>query len=620
MTAPSITKAAGHGSTRWRVTLIAALLFVLVAAVFLPSIRQGFIPYDDPKYVTQNVHVNTGLTWANLRWALTSTEASNWHPLTWMSHMLDCQLFGLNAAGHHLTNLLLHAFSTMLLFVALRRMTRADWPSLVVAALFGLHPMHVESVAWISERKDVLSTAFATGVLWLYAVRADWLREKRRGTAWLYAATWLCFALGLAAKSMLVTLPCVLLLLDFWPLRRWPDSTTRGRWWLVAEKLPFLACSAGVSLITVLAQSEGEAVGSVDDFTLPVRVGTALISYCRYLGHCVYPAHLGVFYPNFAQQPPWPQEVGAVAVLAAITLGAIAFARRRPYLLIGWLWFLGTLVPVIGFVQVGGQTMADRYSYFPLVGVFVMLAWGLAEAPLAWARHRLAWGIAGVAALAALATLTTRQLRFWRSGETLFRHTAAITQDNWVAHFNLFIVLRASAPQEAREHLDQTLRILANFAARYETKGINLAQTPGRAQEAEKSLRTAIRVMKSLPGPHYHLGVLLARTPERRDEAIAELRTATQLKPDFVEAQLALAGLLSSQPDRTDESIAAYAAVLAARPADFDAHYHLGLALARVPWRRGEALDHLEAAVKLRPDSAPARAAVARLRSELGLR
>jgi tetratricopeptide (TPR) repeat protein len=602
-----------------RVNLIAASLFALTFAVFLPSVRHGFITYDDPKYVTENVHVNTGVSWANVRWACTSTEASNWHPLTWMSHMLDCQLFGLNAAGHHLTNVLLHAFSTLLLFLALRRLTRAEWPSLAVAALFGLHPLHVESVAWISERKDVLSTVFGMLVLWLYAVRADRLREERRGAGWLYGAAWLSFGLGLAAKSMLVTLPCVMLLLDFWPLRRWRDGTARARTGLIVEKLPFLALSAGVSAITVLAQTEGEAVGSVEDFTVPVRISTALISYCRYLGKCFLPVRLGVFYPNFAQQPPWPEVVGALAVLLAITFGAAWLARRRPYLLIGWLWFLGTLVPVIGFVQVGGQTMADRYSYFPLVGVFIMVAWTLADAPLAWARHRVAWSVAAVAALGVLTGLTVRQLRFWRSGEALFRHTAAITQDNWVAHYNLFIVLRASAPQEAREHLERTLRILADFAAWYDAKGIGLAQTPGREVEAEKSFRTAIRVMSSLPGPHYHLGMLLARAPERRAEAITELQAATRLKPDLVEAQLALASLLSEVPERANESIAAYEAVLVARPNDFAAHFNLAVLLTRVPWRRGEALDHFETARRLQPDSAPARDAVAKLRAELGL-
>ncbi len=613
---------------RLRRLLPGALLFLVVAGVFLPAVTHEFIRYDDPAYITENPHVTSGLSWANVRWAFTSIEASNWHPLTWISHMADCQLFGLWAGGHHLTSVLLHALNTLLLFLALRRMTGAPWRSALVAALFGLHPLHVESVAWAAERKDVLSTTFWMLTLWVYAVRA----ERTRGAAatgggisgalsatprgWgLYLLALGAFALGLLSKPMLVTLPCVLLLLDFWPLRRWQESDAAGRRGLVLEKLPFFALSAVASAITVYAQHHGGTVASVEDFSLPVRVGNALLSYLHYLGQCFVPANLCVFYPDFARQPPLWQVGLASALLAAVTGLAVAWVRRRPYLLTGWLWFLGTLVPVIGLIQVGGQSRADRYTYVPLVGVFIMIAWSADEALARLRAGRgLRWGLAG-ALLATLVALTSRQLSTWRNGTTLFRHAVAVTADNWVAHYNLFIALAKTSPAESQAEFQETIRILADFAGGYEQQGIELARLPGRQADAIQKLRTAIRIMRTLPGPHYHLGIVLAQIPDRVPEAIEEFQTAVQLEPGFADAHFRLAELLAKIPARTDDCIAEYQAVLTLDRDAWQAHFQLGLVLTRIPWRSGEALMHFEESLRLKPDFEPAREMVEKLRS-----
>lgn len=581
-----------------RPILLGALLFLVVAGVFLPAVTHDFITYDDPVYVTENAHVTGGLTWENVKWALRSTEASNWHPLTWISHMADCQLYGLHPWGHHLTNVLLHALNALLLFMALRKMTGALWQSLLVAALFGLHPLHVESVAWISERKDVLSTLF-----WMLALLAYGARARRHGGWGLYGLTLLFFALGLTCKQMVITLPCVLLLLDYWPLRRWSGSTARARWAMVAEKIPFFALGAAASAVTLFAQSGGEAVATTDDFPLSVRVSNALLSYCRYLGKCLVPAKLAVFYPFFAEQPPIWETLLAVALLAAITAAAATLARQRPYLIVGWLWFAGTLVPVIGLVQIGGQSMADRYTYVPLIGVFMMAAWGAADAAACWRIGRTAVAIAAGSLLACLAILTSRQLGYWRDGASLFRHAVAVTQDNWVAHANLYATLSKSSSSEATAEFQETVRILAAFAESHVKKGDAMERIPGRLPDAIKEFRTAIRVMPDLAGPHLRLGAALANTPAHIAEAIDEFRAAVRLKPDFAEAHYDLGIALSGMPGGQAEAVAEYETVVTLEPGNFRAHYNLGFLLSRIPGRQDEAIAEYEEVIRLRPDN-----------------
>ncbi len=595
--------------------LLAGLLFALVAGVFMPAVTHDFITYDDPAYVTENPQVAAGLSWAGARWAFWSTGASNWHPLTWLSHMADCQLFGLHPWGHHLTNVLLHATNAVLLFLVLQTMTGASWRSLFVAALFGIHPLHVESVAWISERKDVLSTAFMFLALWAYAGRFQRRPGGHPVAIGFYGASLLCFALGLMSKPMLVTLPFVLLLLDFWPLRRWRGSSPGARWRLILEKLPFFLLAAASSVITLVAQKKGGAVASVEDFPLSVRLANALTSYCWYLAKAVVPTKLAVFYPFFAARPPLWQISVSVAVLAAVTATSVALVRRQPYLLVGWLWFLGALVPVIGLVQIGGQSMADRYSYVPLVGVFMMVSWGIPDATARLGRRRWPLAIAAGAALTACAVVTTRQLAYWKNGVSLFHHALAVTTKNWVAHANLAATLSKTSSPEANEELQQTLRILAEFAETYNKKGVELEQTPGHLPEAIRQFRTAVQILPIVADAHFNLGIALAKTPGGMPEAIQELRTTTRLQPEYVAAHLNLATALANTPGADAEAVAEYENAIRLAPRDLKAHFFLGQVLARDPTRTAEAVAQFEAVLSARPDFEPARDMIRRLRA-----
>jgi tetratricopeptide (TPR) repeat protein len=617
---------------------------------FLPALREGFITYDDPVYVTQNSHVRGGLTLENAAWALRSTEASNWHPLTWLSHMADISLFGLQAWGHHLTSVLLHALNAALLFLVLRRMTGAPWRSLLVAALFGLHPLHVESVSWISERKDVLSTFFELLAILAYAIRCERIKEGRSDAVTYYALSLLFFALGLMAKQMPVTLPGVLLLLDFWPLGRWKRLSKTEWLRLVGEKIPYLLLGAAAAVITLHAQRAGGTVASTEEFPLAVRISNALLAYCTYLGKCFFPLNLAIFYPSFAEQPAMWKTALAGGFLAGATVAAAAQASRRPYLIVGWLWFLGTLLPVIGLVQVGGQSMADRYSYVPLIGIFIIVAWLAGDATQHEPKGQWISGTFCIVAVVALAALTERQLGYWKDGATLFRHSIAVTDRNWVAHANLYATLAGTSSPEAGEELRQTLNILADFAQVHVDKGAALERQPGREPDAIKEFREAVKVMPDLPGPHFSLGAALAKSPGGLPAAIDEFREAVRLNPDFAEAHydlgIALSGnpstiaeaaeefaaavrvepnnvqarfnlayVLSRIPGRAGESITEYEAVVRMRPDNFQAQFNLGLELAAVPGRAGDAVLHLEAARRSRPDLRQAAELIERIRT-----
>jgi tetratricopeptide (TPR) repeat protein len=582
------------------------LLFLGVGAVFLGTLRQGFITYDDPVYVTDNPHVTGGLTAANLGWAFRSTEASNWHPLTWISLQADSQVYGLRAGGFHLTNVLLHALDALLLFIVLRRMTGAPGRSLLVAALFGLHPLHVESVAWISERKDVLSTLFLFLALGAYGRRSELLRMGDRRAGRYYLLALVLFAAGLLCKPMLVTLPCLLLLLDYWPLGRWTAASAGGRGRLLLEKLPFFALSAASSVVTLHVQRLGGAVATLEEFRWPARLANTLLSYLWYLRKCFVPTRLAIFYPSFAEVPGWRETLLAGALLAATTAGCLLLLRRRPYLLFGWLWFLGTLVPVIGFVQVGGQAVADRYSYVPLIGIFIMVAWGASDL-LAALKVRRAAALLGAALVGACAAATFHQLAYWRDGVRLFRHAAAVTANNWVAHANLSATLAGSSDPGAKAEYDETLHILATFAEGYLRKGAELEKTPGHLAEATKDYRLAVEILPVLASAHNQLGAALARTPGGTAEAIAELRTAIRLNPTSVAAHFNLAATLASRPESQAESIAEFQTVLAYAPDDVMAHFFLARVLARNPDNRNEVIAHLEAALQVRPGFTPAR-------------
>jgi tetratricopeptide (TPR) repeat protein len=460
---------------------------LVTLAAYLPAARNDFIILDDNDYVTQNPVVQQGLTLAGVKWAATTFHSANWHPLTWFSHMTDCELFGLNAGAHHLVNALFHAANTALLFLLLWRLTESALPSLLVAALFGWHPLHVESVAWVAERKDVLSTF--CGLLALLS-HAKFAREKHRRSYWLALVF---FALGLLAKPMLVTLPFLLLLLDFWPLRRFSWGALKGP--LLREKIPFFALAAGSCVVTYFAQSAGHALTTLDRLPLSYRLENALVSVAAYLSKLGWPTRLAIYYP----QAPIPTRVWVLAgaVLLLISCAVWLARNRSPCWLFGWLRFVGMLVPVIGLVQVGGATMADRYAYLPSVGLFAAVVFGLHGGCGRWpgARNLLGWGL--LPPLVACLLVTERQLSYWRDSETLFRHALAVTKNNYAAHEILAVIL----------------------------------ELQGRYAEALTEYREVVRIDPAHYQMHLYIGEMLEKTGHPA-EALDEIRQCLIKDPD----------------------------------------------------------------------------------------
>ncbi len=593
---------------RYQVWVAAALLALVTIAVFWPATRCGFVNYDDDVYVTANAHVQSGLTWGNVKWAFLNPVAANWHPLTILSHMLDCQLFGLNPRGHHLTNVLLHAVNTVLVFLLLQRLTSAFWRSLLVAALFGLHPLHVESVAWVAERKDVLSAFFGLLALLCYvkAVTSDrWQvagSEKIGPASFVSPVTchvsrfyWSAvffFALGLMSKAMLVTLPFVLLLLDYWPLHRvssfkFSDSSpsptpslhhsTTPLLRLLLEKLPFFGLAAAASVVTYLAQKQAGALTTGESIPFGVRGGNALISYCRYLGKMFWPTNLAVFYPR-PEHWHWEQVLLAGGLLASLTAWLFVKRARYPFLLTGWLWFGVTLMPVIGLVQAGEQAMADRYTYIPAIGVLIMVIWGAYELTRSWRGQAIVLTLAGGMALIFCAGLTWRQLGYWRNSETLYRHAIAVTKNNYIACNNLGIVL-----------MEQ-----------------------GQIDEAIRQYREAIRVNPDFAYAHNNLGRALDKSGQT-SEAIRQFQEAIRLAPDDIQARNNL-GVALNEEGRTGEALNQFQENIRLEPDDADAHNDLGVVLVE-QGKLGEAIEEFQKAVQLKPDYAEARDNLARARA-----
>jgi Flp pilus assembly protein TadD len=503
-----------------RPRIVCVLLALITLSVYLPVRHYAFVDYDDPNYVTENPIVQAGLTWTGVKWAFTTLDASNWHPLTWLSHMLDCQLFGLNAGRHHLVNVLLHATNAVLLLLLLLRMTGAFWQSAFIAALFAWHPLHVESVAWVAERKDVLSTFFGLLTLMAYLRYAQKRGqgtghgESAKAVTISYSLALLFFALGLMAKPMLVTLPFVFLLLDYWPLQRVPDFELRishgAR--LVLEKWPFFALAAASCVVTFVAQQRGEAVAPLEAYPLSSRIENAAVAYVKYLFNSVYPVNLAVIYP-LPKEIPLVQVAGAIIVLATISWLIWRARRQRPYLLTGWLWFLGMLVPVVGLVQVGSQAMADRYTYLPLTGVFMVAILGMGD----WAvRLRLKSTILILVAFFVLAGClfaTARQLRFWRDGETLFKRALAVTKDNPVAHYTLGNdLLQRGQVEEAMAQFQKALEIKPNYTEAHDNIGIAFLQK-GQADQAVVHFQKALEIQPRNSGAQNNLAWVLATAP-----------------------------------------------------------------------------------------------------------
>ncbi|HEY6000254.1 MAG TPA: tetratricopeptide repeat protein [bacterium] len=566
---------------------ILVLLAAVTTAVLLPMLGNGYV-FDDLYYVQQNAHVQKGLTASGVRWAFTTFYESNWHPLTWLSHMLDVSLFGPGPRGPHAVNGVLHLMNTLLLWAVLRGATAAPWASTFVALLFAIHPLHVESVAWISERKDVLSTLF------LLLALGSWLRYARRPCISWYAMTVVCFALGLLAKPMLVTLPLLLLFADAWPLGRLaPSGGGAPVRRAIAEKLPLLLLSLGSAAVTVLAQQQGGSLVAWESFPIAARLGNAARSYVSYLGAAAWPHGLSAFYP-FRPHSAWTWEVfGATALLVAATVGTFLARRGQPHLLFGWLWYLVTLVPVIGLVQVGMQSSADRYTYVPLIGPFVAATWGLARIGARGAGPKAAIAAFGTLAVVALAAAAARQVPVWRDNLTLFSHARNAAPANWVAEYYLGLEMnRLGRSQEAIRHYRELLRLAPDSTSGHDGLGVLLAQS-GQLAAAAGQFQEAIRLDARYAPAHGNLGLVFAKTG-RLPEAISHYEQALALDPDLAWVHNNFAAALRSV-GRTEEAIAHYARSLELDPANRQAHLNLGTLLHDLG-RREEAARHFEAA------------------------
>jgi protein O-mannosyl-transferase len=578
---------AGGPVQPWRVAAICLVLAAITFAVFGQTLTHGFIDYDDNQYVYDNPVVAQGLTFHGMVWAFTHVHSDNWHPLTWLSHMLDCQLYGLNPGGHHLTNVLLHTATVIALFLVLRQMTGALWRSAFVAAVFAIHPLRVESVAWVAERKDVLS-----GLFFMLTIGA-YVRYARRPWFWgHYGLVLLLFALGLMSKPMLVTLPLVLLLLDYWPLQRVESAGS-----LVMEKLPLLALSAASCVVTLLAQNR--VIIATELVPLPLRFANALVACKVYLDQMIYPAGLAVLYPF-----PHVLSVRKVALagmlLAGLSVVAWRERRTRPWLLMGWVWYVVMLLPVVGIIQVGAQTHADRYTYLPQIGIYVAVTWLVAE----WRVSRVALGGLMAGVLAVLMVCAWQQTAYWQNSETLWTHTLACTTDNYIAHNNFGTALMDKGRiDEASIQFQQALQINPALA---EARN-NLASALLKKGGVDEAIAHYEEVLKSDPSyadAHFNLANALERKG-RTDEAIAQLQQALQIIPGYAEAHNNL-GRLLCQKGRVGEGIAHFQQALQINPAFVEAHNNLGNALME-EGRVDEAIVCYQKALAINPDYAPAR-------------
>ena len=517
-----------------RPRLIALLLALGTLVVFLPVGRFGFVNYDDPAYITENAVVKNGLTWAGIVWAFAGFHVANWHPLTWLSHMADCSLFGVNPGAMHFVNVLFHAANAALLFTLLLRLTKIIWPSALVAALFAWHPLHVESVAWIAERKDVLSTFFALLALLNYARYVELSQAKSPSAKIYFVWSLLAFAFSLLAKPMFVTLPFVLLLLDFWPLKRFPLSAfppslrfgAARRFPLLLEKIPFFLLVIPMVIVTCLAQRG--AMATLERVPFALRLENSLVAYVAYLLKIFWPVNLAFFYPLFAA--PFRALLAAAIGLAAISIFAWRTRRAQPYVMMGWLWFLGMLVPVIGLVQVGEQSMADRYTYFPAIGIFILAAFGGRDLASRFPAAKKIFPAAAVLVSVVCVLLTEIQLQYWRSDETLFSHAATVTGENEIAHLNLGVVYEKSGRlDEAMREYRTALKINPRRAHTHNNIA-DLLDLSGQPAAALKEYQAAVALNSSSVETHLNLGTLHVELGQYA-EAAAEFAEAAQLEP-----------------------------------------------------------------------------------------
>jgi tetratricopeptide (TPR) repeat protein len=586
-------------------SLVLSIYFVLAVSTLLVywQVRNfDFINYDDNVYVYANPHVLNGLTAGNVIWAFTTGFASFWHPLTWLSLMLDRQLFGDSPAGFHITNLILHIANTLLLFMVLKKMTGALWQSAFVAALFALHPLHVESVAWISERKDVLSTFFWLLTMAAYVKYAAGQTQRSAPTIW-YLASILLFALGLMAKPMLVTLPFVFLLLDYWPLDRIKYFNRQNIYRLVFEKIPFIVLSIISSVIAFLAQQSSSSIPPFALFPLKFRITNAFISYVKYIEKLFLPNGLAAFYPHPFENVSVVHAVISAAVLLAVTILVLRFAKNHRYLVTGWFWYLGTLVPVIGLIQVGSFAMADRYTYITLTGLFIIIAWGLPELLAKSPQRKITLGVSMVIILTVSGICAHRQVSFWNNSFTLFSHANEVTQNNYLAHNNLGVAYaKLGRYTEAIKSYMQAIKLEPDYALAYNNLGVAYSSL-GRYTEAIEVFEQAIKIKPDYADAYYNLGIAYAALG-RWSEAIDAYKQAIKIKPNLVESYTNL-GVAYGNLGRLPDAIDAFEQAIRIKPDLAEAHYNLGYAYGNLG-RGAEAIEAYKQAIKIKPDYAEA--------------
>ena len=585
---------------------VCLLLVLATAAVYYQVAKFDFINFDTDQYVYANSFVKEGLTVNSIRWAFSTMHVSNWHPLTWLSHMLDIELYGLAPGRHHLTNVLFHIANTLLLFGVLRRMTGSLWRTGLVAVLFALHPLHVESVAWIAERKDLLSTFFGLLAIWSYT---HYGRHRRVGS---YLLLVLFFILSLIAKPMLVTLPFGLLLLDYWPLRRFqsenlkkPSESTRQRnsqtspAWLIVEKIPLLILSAASCAVTFYAQSTGGAVVSLALHPLQSRITNALAAYAAYIGKMFWPGNLAILYPH-PGVIPIGQVIASGLLLILITVLAVRFVKSRPWFLFGWLWYLGTLVPVIGLVQVGVQAMADRYTYVPLIGLFIIIAWGLCDLLTYWKFKRLAMAAFGLALVGGLMALSWKQIGYWQNNTTIFKHALEVTENNSVAHNNyaLSVVAQQDKIPEAIRHFKIALDINPNSANVHLNLGLALFWQ-GNLEEARQSFTKVLQIKSSDATAYNYLGKIQNRLGAP-DRAIPSFLQSIKINPDYAEAYNNL-GISLYRLGKTDQAVPNYLQAIRIMPSYVEAYNNAGAALIKLG-EINKAVAFFREAVRIAPD------------------
>lgn len=580
-------------SAKW----VAVLLLILATTItYFPVKDSEFIDLDDDVYVTDNPWIQQGLNLQSISWAMTSLREGVWNPMTWISFMLDYQLFGLNPAGYHLTNLVLHLGSVLLLLGVLYRMTERFWPSLLVAALFALHPLNVESVAWVTERKNVLSTLFWMLSLWAYL-------EYLRKPVWQHYVGIMGFLiLGLMSKQMLVTLPCALLLLDYWPLRRLGDNGKEFRVrlpHLVLEKVPLFAAVLGAGLLTLIAAHTDDALPSLERLSLGVRLANAPLSYALYLKKMVWPMDLAVFYPHPGSTLSPLAVALAILVLAGISLG-VWWGRKSRYLVVGWLWYLGTLVPAAGLIQVGGQSMADRHTYIPAIGIFIMLIWGVAESAQAM-RLRTAWlATASLGLIISMMVLTRQQLGHWKDSITLFEHTVAVTEGNYLVHNNLGTALLERGNVDAAiENFSRVLEIRPHSDRGLYNMALAL-RAQGKIEESAHYLARALQSNPSMAEAYNNLGIILI-AQKRLEDAITLFKEALEIAPRMEQAHNNLGTALISQ-GRVDEALVHFLKAVELNPYKAKAYNNLG-AVMDLQGRSEEALSYYQRALELSPTS-----------------